>query len=180
MLPWALQQKVLSCVLASARLAYNCTVVLKSISWRSLSPVSVPVSAERGSCDAGRGDWTGVNGENSTGDGWVSVSQEPFYERAAEKSEFTIINGVYQPIISMTVTAASQPGCFCRKWRTACFRTVSMTWPTAAACDIMLGSSKTGAAVSGDISFAVAVPPGPNRSHYAAGASHLTCRVMIH
>ena len=56
-----------------------------------------------------------MNGENSTGDGWVSVSQEPFYERAGEKSEFTIINGVYQPIISMTVPAASQPECLhCR------------------------------------------------------------------
>ena len=56
-----------------------------------------------------------MNGENSTGDGWVSVSQEPFYERVGEKSEFTIINGVYQPIISMTVPAASQPECWhCR------------------------------------------------------------------
>ena len=151
MLPRALQEKVLSCLQDSAHLACNCTVVLKSISWISLSPVSVPVSAERGSCDAGQGDWTGVNGENSTGDGWVSVSQEPFYERAAEKSEFTIINGVYQPIISMTVTAASQPGCFCRKWHTAYSRTISMTCDPAAACDIMLGSSKTGASLSGDI-----------------------------
>ena len=70
-----------------------------------------PVSnAECDSHDAGQGDWTGVNGENSTGDGWVSVSQEPFYEKnGGLDSEFTIINGVYQPIISMTVRAASHP-----------------------------------------------------------------------
>ncbi len=65
--------------------------------------------AECNSCNAGQGNWTGINGDNSTGDGWVSVSQEPFYEKHdGLDSEFTIINGVYQPIISMTVRAASR------------------------------------------------------------------------
>ncbi len=44
-----------------------------------------------------------MNGDNSTGDGWdPSVSEEDFYV-SGENSQFTIINGVYQPIISMTV-----------------------------------------------------------------------------
>ena len=54
-------------------------------------------------CNAGAGNWTGVNGDNSTGDGWdPSVSEEEFYV-SGENSQFTIINGVYQPILSMTV-----------------------------------------------------------------------------
>lgn len=44
-----------------------------------------------------------MNGDNSTGDGWdPSVSEEEFYV-SGENSQFTIINGVYQPILSMTV-----------------------------------------------------------------------------
>ena len=45
-----------------------------------------------------------MNGANSTGDGWdPSVSEEPFYV-SGQNSQFTVINGVYQPIISMTVS----------------------------------------------------------------------------
>lgn len=44
-----------------------------------------------------------MNGANSTGDGWVSVSEEPFYV-SGQNSQFTVINGVYQPIIPMTVS----------------------------------------------------------------------------
>lgn len=54
-------------------------------------------------CRAGAGNWTGVNGDNSTGDGWdLSLSEEPFYV-SGENSQFTVINGVYEPIIKMTV-----------------------------------------------------------------------------
>ena len=53
--------------------------------------------------NAGAGNWTGVNGDNSTGDDWApSVSEEPFYV-SGDNSQFTVINGVYQPIIQMTV-----------------------------------------------------------------------------
>ena len=48
-----------------------------------------------------------MNGDNSTGDDWAaSVSQEPFYV-SGDNSQFTVINGVYQPIIQMTVRLLS-------------------------------------------------------------------------
>ena len=63
------------------------------------------ICAEQGCCSAGAGAWKGVGGVNSTGNSWdPSVSEEPFYT-SGQSAQFTIINGVYQPIISMTVSS---------------------------------------------------------------------------
>ena len=65
------------------------------------------MACERPLRNAGAGNWTGVNGDNSTGDDWAaSVSEEPFYV-SGDNSQFTVINGVYQPIIQMTVRPLS-------------------------------------------------------------------------
>ena len=70
-------------------------------------PVVQTQSCERPLHNAGAGNWTGVNGDNSTGDDWApSVSKEPFYV-SGDNSQFTVINGVYQPIIQMTVRLLS-------------------------------------------------------------------------
>ena len=69
-----------------------------------------------------------MNGENSTGDGWVSVSPEPFYEKHdGLDSEFTIINGVYQPIISMTVRAGCHPAFVPCRWCTSSWYMINPT-----------------------------------------------------
>ena len=42
---------------------------------------------------------------NATGDAWApTVTEEPFYS-SGENAEFTTINGVYDPILSMTVSS---------------------------------------------------------------------------
>lgn len=57
----------------------------------------------------GTGSWVGSGGDNSTGDDWdPTVSKEAFYV-SGQNAQFTVINGVYSPIITMTVP--SQPSC---------------------------------------------------------------------
>ncbi|BDA44392.1 probable multicopper oxidase LPR1 homolog 3 at C-terminar half [Coccomyxa sp. Obi] len=49
----------------------------------------------------GMGSWAGSGGANSTGDDWdPTVSQEAFYV-SGQNAQFTVINGVYSPIITM-------------------------------------------------------------------------------
>jgi hypothetical protein len=53
---------------------------------------------------AGTGSWQGVGGANSTGDDFdPTVSEDPFYVSGGNSSQFTIINGVYNPTLRMTV-----------------------------------------------------------------------------
>lgn len=51
----------------------------------------------------GVGSWAGAGGANSTGDDWSpTVTKEEFYV-SGQNAQFTVINGVYSPTITMTV-----------------------------------------------------------------------------
>ncbi len=53
---------------------------------------------------AGTGLWAGAGGENSTGDDWEpTVTKEAFYT-SGQNAQFTVINGVFSPIINMKVS----------------------------------------------------------------------------
>lgn len=63
------------------------------------------------SCGAGTGLWAGSGGANSTGDDWdPTVTKEEFYT-SGQNAQFTVINGVYSPTITMKVTNQLTQSC---------------------------------------------------------------------